>query len=85
MVVEPTGVRNVLSWLVVVVLCVDGSRLSFTVVQAESVTKATIASSGNINFFINSFLILKLWLLSGMWNPTCVLFQWSRRIASRKQ
>jgi len=39
------------------VLRVDGSRLSFTVVQADSVTKATIASIGIISFFMFYFLV----------------------------
>jgi hypothetical protein len=41
------------SSVVVVVLCVEGSLLSSTVVQADSVTKAAAARPRMMNVFIN--------------------------------
>jgi hypothetical protein len=47
----------VLSSVVVVVVCVDGSLFSSTVVQADSDTKAAAARHGMMSFFINGIAV----------------------------
>jgi hypothetical protein len=46
------GLRVVLTSVVEVVVCVDGSLVSFTVVQADSDTKTAAARQGMMSFFI---------------------------------
>ena len=51
-----TGVCNVVSLVVVVVLCVDGSFLLLTVVQADNAIR-TVAMIGMINVFILNYCL----------------------------
>ena len=63
-VVVLTGLRTVVSSVVVVVLCESAAFFSFTVVQADRDAKATAARQGRISFFICMILFLFDWLFN---------------------
>ena len=52
-----TGLCIELSSVVVVVLCVDGSFFSSTVVQADRDARAAAARHGMMSFFINGIVV----------------------------